>query len=244
MKIISSDLHSLAGSRPAIAFTHVAKGWNTVKGAVAALVFATVAALSAHAAMYRCDGNVLTDHPVPGQNCVQLGASGAPKAAPTSTEVPQSPTGGPVVTQPSTASTPYQRPDPLPDWKPEPLKSSDLSALPTDERGQPILSQDGSGNSIVLEKHKSPSPSQALAICSSSVTKCHQPGQRSLDQCWVSMPRCASASGSDGKEVCCPSACAARYEKERIAGATPLEATHDALFGRPSCIPGVKGGVD
>jgi hypothetical protein len=208
-------LPSPAGSRSAIVFTHLVKGWNMAKGAVAALLFVTVAALSAHAATYRCDGNVLTDHPIPGQNCVQLGASGAPKA-PTSTGVPQSPTGGPAMTQPS-ASTPYQRPDPLPDWKPEPLKSSDLSALPTDK------------------------PSQARAICSSSVTKCHQPGQRSLDQCWVSMPRCASASGSDGKEVCCPSACAERYEKERIAGATPLEATDRVLLGTPSCVPGVQG---
>jgi hypothetical protein len=207
-----------------------------VKSSIVAFVGVMGIAASAHAAVYRCDGNLVTDRPVAGQNCVQLGPGGVPKAAPDSTGVPDSPTRDSTAAgrAPSPATAPYQRPDPLPDWKPEPLKSPDVSALPTDEQGRPILSQDG----------KSPSPSQARAICSSSVTKCYQPGQRSLDQCWVSMPRCASASGSDGKEVCCPSACAERYEKERIAGATPPEATDRALFGTPSCIPGVQGRVD
>lgn len=170
--------------------------------------------------MFRCDGNVITDRPVQGQNCVNIGAHGEATASAAS-ETPASANGasGSTSAPPTSATAPYKRPDRLPDWKPEPLKAP-------------------------LETQKGSSPSQALAICSSSVKKCYEPGQRSLDQCWVSMPRCAAASGSDGKEVCCPSACVARYEEKRTAGATPPEATDSVLFGNPSCIPGVRGAIN
>ena len=219
---------------------------ETVGRAAVALLVAIAIAATARAAMYRCDGNLVTDRPVAGQNCVQLDSQGWPKLTPNVVERPTPPSvvSGSAGTTSSGTATPYRRPDPLPDWKPAPPKAPDLSGLPRDEHGRPILSQDGAGNSIVLEKRDGPSPTQALAICSSSVTKCYEPGERSLDQCWVSMPRCASATGSDGKEACCPAACLARYETERTAGATPLEATDKVLFGTPSCIPGVKAAID
>jgi hypothetical protein len=178
---------------------------------LAVAVVLLLAAGPAGAAMYRCDGNHMTDRPIPGKTCTRLGAGGAtveaePAADPAAT--PAAPTGPKVPA--------YKRPEPIANWKPEP---------PRDKRK--------SGNAM-----------HALSICSTAITRCHEPGVRSLDQCYASMPVCASPNGSDGTETCCPAACAERYEAERTAGETEVVASQRALYGKPSCVAGVGAALN
>jgi hypothetical protein len=134
----------------------------------------------------------------------------------------------------------YVRPDPVvvPPL-PQPPKM-DLSRLPKDAAGNILLMQSG-GASLVLAPAPKPGPINFLARCSGLVSYCYKPGERSLDACFMSAPRCASSRPwDDVAEVnaqCCPSECWQRYEKERIDGQAPLSAFDHALFGANSCMP-------
>lgn len=117
----------------------------------------------------------------------------------------------------------------------------DLSGLPIDAQGRPILSQSG-GAAIVLDKRPL-GPTNVLAACSSMVTRCVKPGVRELDDCFASAPRCASARPWEDPayQPCCPEACWRQYDARRKAGAAPMAALDQALFGggspAQSCLP-------
>lgn len=123
-----------------------------------------------------------------------------------------------------------------------PLPKADLAGLPRDAQGRPILGQ-GGGAAIVLEKRATLGRTNVLAACSSLVTRCYQPGVRELDDCFASVPRCASARPWEDAayQPCCPEACRQLYDAQRKAGATPQRALDLALFGGGSpargCLP-------
>jgi hypothetical protein len=123
-----------------------------------------------------------------------------------------------------------------------PPPQTDLSGLPKDAQGRPILSQSGDAT-IVLEPRGAPGPTNVLAACSSMVTRCYKPGERELDDCFASAPRCASARPWEDPayKPCCPEACWRQYDAQRKAGATPQRALDRALFGggspAQSCLP-------
>lgn len=122
-----------------------------------------------------------------------------------------------------------------------PPPQADLSALPKDAQGRPILSRSGDA-AIVLEK-RAPGPTNVLAACSSMVTRCYKPGERELDDCFASAPRCTSARPWEdpAAKPCCPEACWRQYDARRKAGAAPMAALDQALFGAgspaQSCLP-------
>ncbi len=117
-----------------------------------------------------------------------------------------------------------------------PLPDVDLSGLPRDDAGRIILGSTGEG-SLVLEETDA-GPVQALARCSVLVTNCVSPGARTLDQCFASVRRCET-DAPWAEAPCCPSACVTAYQTRRASGAGPITAYDQALFGPPSCVPGI-----
>jgi hypothetical protein len=132
----------------------------------------------------------------------------------------------------------------VPDYQPPqtvevpPLPDVDVSGLPKDERGRPIVSQTP-GALLVLEKSE-PGPVQALARCSSLVTRCVEPGKRDLDTCVMSAPRCTTDKPWQETTPCCPPVCWERYDIERKSGKTPLAAYDRVFFGENTCIPNLR----
>jgi hypothetical protein len=123
-----------------------------------------------------------------------------------------------------------------------PLPKVDVSGLPRDARGRPIVGQMGD-SALVLEKRDQPGPANALAACSTLVTRCYQPGTRELDDCVASTPRCATSRPWEETpfKPCCSEACVQAYRSQRQAGAAPLKALDQALFGggvaTQGCLP-------
>jgi hypothetical protein len=123
-----------------------------------------------------------------------------------------------------------------------PPPQTDLSGLPKDAQGRPILSRSGDAT-LVLEPRGAPGPTNVLAACSSMVTRCYKPGERELDDCFASAPRCTSARPWEDPayKPCCPEACWRQYDARRKAGASPQRALDQALFGggspAQSCLP-------
>jgi hypothetical protein len=117
----------------------------------------------------------------------------------------------------------------------------DLSAFPKDAQGRRTLFRDGDA-AVVLEKGK-PSPVNILAACGSMVTHCYKPGERELDDCFFSAPRCTSARPWENPDLkpCCPEACWRQYDALRKAGVSPIRAFDTVLFGtgsdEQSCLP-------
>jgi len=177
------------------------------------------------AAVYKCRDPAgqpsFSDRPCPGAESVKINRQ---PSAPT--------TNGASVDV--VAEAPYQRPRAV---AMPPLPPVDLSSLPTDAAGNPILVP-GEGASIVAVKGP-PGPLNVLAACSALVTRCVHPGIRSLDACFMSAPRCADARpwAAQPFVVCCPATCWESYEALRIAGKTPLAAYDKALFGSAESTP-------
>ncbi len=149
-------------------------------------------------------------------------------------------------TGPPAPAAPYRRPERV---VVPPAPKTDLAgltdALPKDAQGRPVLATTGPGGAdLVLEKRKEPGPVNALARCSLLVTNCHLPGQRELDACFFSVPRCRTGEPWKEADACCPEACWQRYESARQRGQSPLAAFDGALFCRESCFPGLRSDVD
>ncbi len=118
-----------------------------------------------------------------------------------------------------------------------PLPTFDLTGLPTNDAGLPILSR-SSAAELVLVRPASPDALHALARCGVLVTHCVQPRARSLDACFASVRRCSTATPWT-EEPCCPGACIDAYAAQRTAGYPPMRSFERAMFSRPSCVPGV-----
>lgn len=138
------------------------------------------------------------------------------------------------------ASSAWQRPAPV--VVPPLPPASDLSALPKDAQGRPVIVSSPQGQ-IVLEKGPR-GPIQLLAACSVLVTRCVKPPERSLDACMLSAPRCTTGEPWKAEPFvpCCPALCAERYESERKQGIPPLQAFDRVLYGggqprAATCVP-------
>lgn len=136
------------------------------------------------------------------------------------------------------ASAPWQRPAPV---VVPPLPPVDVSGLPRDGLGRPVVASSPQG-AIVLEQRPR-GPIQVLAACSALVTRCVKPPTHSLDACMLSAPRCTTGEPWKAEPFvpCCPAACADQYEAARKQGVAPLAAFDRVLYGgdsgRPGCVP-------
>ena len=126
----------------------------------------------------------------------------------------------------------YVRPAPvtIPPAPPPP----DYSAFPRDSQGRPILAR----GSMLQLSPRAPDPLTALSACTSMISRCFDPEERSLDACVISTPRCATAQPWQEPD-CCTDACVAVYEEKRVAGVPPITAFLQTFHGPPSCAPGV-----
>lgn len=197
---------------------------------IGVVAFAFIAPLSAET-MFKCRDSAgrvnYTDQPCE--------TSGMSREAAPAKSFPAPNTNAITSPAPNAAAPAYRTPEPV---DVPSLPEVDVSGLPRDAQGRPVLSQTP-GASLVLEKSE-PGPVQALARCSALVTRCVEPGKRDLDACFLSAPRCATNQPWLESGTCCPPACRERYVKERQAGKAPLVALDSVLFGSNSCVPGLR----
>lgn len=85
-------------------------------------------------------------------------------------------------------------------------------------------------------------PVSAAAECAAFVVACYRAGVRNWAGCFDNAPPCPSDTPflEDGV-LCCPSACATRYQELRQSGLDGPRAVTRAIWGAPSCIPGLAG---
>jgi hypothetical protein len=132
-------------------------------------------------------------------------------------------------------AAPYVRPDTV---DVPSLPDVSLEGLPRDDAGNVIGARSEEGQVVLVPGDAG--PLQVLARCSSLVTRCVSPGVRTLDECMISAPVCATATPWN-EPTCCPAACATQYESLRRMGNAPVRSFDRALFGEPSCVAGIPG---
>jgi hypothetical protein len=96
----------------------------------------------------------------------------------------------------------------------------DVSWLPRDEQGRPILLDDGVLRYVVdLNKRD---PVSAMGRCARMLSGCPQrtdvAGARTIDACWASVPACATNQPWTETAACCPARCVDLYRKLRELG--------------------------
>ena len=121
---------------------------------------------------------------------------------------------------------------------PPPLDTTWLESLPKSDEGLPILSEIA-GSRLVADLSIR-DPITALASCTSWITSCLSPGERSLDDCCRSAPPCKSHTPWLEGTPCCPAACFDQYVRARRSDGTPFEAFEEVYFTNASCFPGVR----
>jgi hypothetical protein len=129
---------------------------------------------------------------------------------------------------------------PIPVTIPPALPPPDFSNHPKDSLGRPIISR---GPRLYLTV-RAPDALTALAACTSMITRCVHPPERSLDACVISTPRCTTSQPWQEPE-CCAESCVTAYEARRRAGVNPILAFDQTFYGPSICMPGVdelKGG--
>jgi hypothetical protein len=85
-------------------------------------------------------------------------------------------------------------------------------------------------------------PLSAAAECASVMLACVAPPARNFAGCLASVPRCRSRTPwRDDGPMCCPAACAARYQALRQQGLGGAHAFTAAIWGPASCMPEVSG---
>jgi hypothetical protein len=128
-----------------------------------------------------------------------------------------------------------------PPWTVEvtPPVAADLSSLPKDDEGQ-IISH-GAGIDLVAVPRDKPDAMSILVTCSAMLTGCYRKNgdpKNSMDACFNSAPRCATARPWEEGKACCPEACWQKYSDLRRRCVDPLTAQDKALFAE-HCVPGV-----
>jgi hypothetical protein len=129
----------------------------------------------------------------------------------------------------------------------EQVKHIDLPDLPKVDLPNLSLPKKPTGNLVLIENplgglQLNPSGADAitaLGTCTDLITYCYEPGARSLDECVQAVPQCKTSKPWD-EDDCCPSACAAAYDKARDRGQEPLAAFEQTFFLEPDCFPGVR----
>jgi hypothetical protein len=129
-----------------------------------------------------------------------------------------------------------------PPWTVEvtPPVAPDLSSLPQDDEGHPIISH-GAGINLVVVPRDKPDAMSILATCSAMITGCFRRNgdpKNSMDACFNSVPRCTTQRPWEEGKACCPEACWQKYSDLRRRCVDPLAAQDKALFAE-HCVPGV-----
>jgi hypothetical protein len=121
-----------------------------------------------------------------------------------------------------------------------PLEPLEVSVLPADEEGRPILSQEGT-MALVVDEDLS-DPITAKGDCLSVVSGCIQPPDvadaRNLDSCFASAPRCNTNQPWAQESDCCPSRCQELYRSLRQQDYPQLQAFE--LTATSACFPGLN----
>ncbi len=162
------------------------------------------------------------------------------------------PATGPGVQDPTPTPTPT--PTPPPDGPEEPLFSGeydapDWSAL--DDLDLPP-GPDGVGFTLVTTPDATllidpdrRDANTAAGACVALLVSCYTEGVRNLTGCLDHVPHCATEQPwEEGPALCCPAGCADRYRALRTDGEGPPDAIVQAIWERPSCVPGMDDLLD
>jgi len=85
------------------------------------------------------------------------------------------------------------------------------------------------------------SPASAAGECADAILACVAPPERNLPGCFAALATCKGKPWKGDRPVCCPKDCGERYQALRREGREEGMAFAGAIFGEPSCIPGVRG---
>jgi hypothetical protein len=120
------------------------------------------------------------------------------------------------------------------------LPAVDVSWLPRDEQGRPVLLDDGV-QSYVVDVYKR-DPVFAMARCARLLSGCPQrpevTGRRSVDACWASVPVCATDQPWTESAACCPARCPELYSRLREIGYGERDANRRAV--ESTCFNGLR----
>ena len=113
--------------------------------------------------------------------------------------------------------------------------------LPTGAAGRGKLLLDLPEAQLIVDPDKR-TPVTAAAECATAVLACSEKDRRNWAGCFASVPTCPTNTPwtSDGP-MCCPAACASRYQDLRRAGHPGYRAMSAAIWAAPSCMPGLQG---
>lgn len=124
-------------------------------------------------------------------------------------------------------------------YDPPPLPDFDAIPLPRTTDGQVIVTHIAGFTLRVAPD--TITPEARAGRCAFTLIACLKATAGDHDACMASTPVCATAEYDDpSTPACCPAGCAGAYAQARAAGAAPLDAVDQALFGAASCIPGME----
>ncbi len=160
------------------------------------------------------------------------------------------PATGPGDTDP----TPEPTPEPTPDGPEEPLFSGDFEApdwtaldsleLPPGPDGVGYTLVSTPEATLVIDPERRDA-NAAAGACVALLISCWSDGERNLPGCLDNVNHCATdRPWEEGPALCCPAACADRYRDLRTDGRREPEAIVEAIWERPSCVPGMDELLD
>jgi len=85
-------------------------------------------------------------------------------------------------------------------------------------------------------------PTTAAGECAVTMLACFHPPERNWAGCFANVPQCPNDRPWEGDgPMCCPAACAQRYQALLRAGLLAPRAFARAIWEAPSCMPGLAG---
>jgi hypothetical protein len=131
---------------------------------------------------------------------------------------------------------PYKTPSPV---TVSPPPAIDVSWLPRDEKGRPMLLDDGVFRYLVVDKRD---PVSGMAGCTRMLSRCPEPPDvasgRTIDACWASARACATDQPWTEAAACCPPTCAELYRQLRLLGYGDLAANRRTV--ESMCFNGLR----
>ena len=110
--------------------------------------------------------------------------------------------------------------------------------LPVTDEGQPVMPMPG-GIDLVLDFDLR-DPIRSGIECAEMIGTCFESGLRNYAGCFANAPKCATDEPwANGETYCCADACEGAYQALRESGMRASEAFVEAIYGEPSCMPGV-----
>lgn len=121
-----------------------------------------------------------------------------------------------------------------------PRRAPDLDVLPRDEEGHPVVAE-AFGVRIRVNDERRDAVT-AMGACVDRVASCVEPreraGGRSIDACWIHVPRCATDRPWDEAGGCCPVRCIELYEALRERAYSDREASLHTM--QSDCFNGMR----